>query len=101
MSVAVDLIIRERSHQLSKGYNQEHDDSYEQQGVLAVAAAVYAAYPDNWLCGDESPVPRWVDPETICVDEEPEARIRDLVKAGALIVAEIERLQRVIRRAGS
>ena len=88
---ALELIAVERAAHISReGWTPEHDDKHA-NGDLARAASVYAlnaASPiyrtdgDPWLWPwDRS----WFKPTN---------RIRDLVKAGALIVAEIERLQR-------
>lgn len=95
-SKALDLIAAERERQKSgEGWTAEHDDAHT-DGSLAHAAAAYAMpgdvrsmfdefggnalWPESW--GIE-----WFKPT-------PHDRVRELVKAGALIVAEIERLQR-------
>lgn len=102
-SDAVKLIADERSRQQSQeGWTIEHDDCHE-CGELAQAAACYAIgkrikYFNGWISfhgnGEEPRLTKlwpWGDDWW-----KPSAgdRIRDLVKAGALIVAEIERLQR-------
>lgn len=88
-SSAVSLIAAERERQLQvEGWDQSHDDNHIFD-ELAIAAACYAMPPSisartkhwPWDCG-------WWKPS-------PEDRIRELVKAGALIVAEIDRLQRL------
>ena len=91
-----ELIAEERARQVSsEGWTAEHDDAHK-DGELAVAAAIYAA-PGY----ERSNKPRvrgaiiqfwpwdmsWWKP---CRDN----RVRELVKAGALIAAEIDRLQR-------
>lgn len=88
---AIDLIDEERSRQIQdEGWTPEHDDGH-QHGELAKAAACYATPEESrFMLGrhiwpwDEA----WWKPE-------PHDRIRELVKAGALIVAEIDRLQRL------
>jgi hypothetical protein len=89
---AIELISDERSRQLvQEGWTAEHDDSHD-DGELAIAAACYALpalrrysisnrrkSPDMWPWED-----RWWKPGD---------RIRELVKAAALIAAEIDRLQ--------
>lgn len=83
-----ELIAIERARQaFIEGWTPEHDDEHE-DGELARAAACYAD-PVPW-----HPVPprwpwerRWWKPS-------PEDRVRELMKAGALIAAEIDRLQR-------
>jgi hypothetical protein len=88
----VELIAQERQRQIdSEGFSIEHDDSHT-DGELAYAAACYASpHPTENYYGtphDWPFSPTWWKPS-------PNNRIRDLVKAGALIVAEIERLQRL------
>lgn len=84
-------VIAERRRQIEvKGRTPEHDDGHT-GGELAAAAACYvmAAYlgsddgfsPGLWPWADE-----WRKPS--------KSPRRDLVKAGALIIAEIERLDR-------
>ena len=83
----LELISQERQRQVSvEGFTQEHDDKAT-DGQLALAARCYAAascysspMPLSWPW-----LPRWWKPED---------KIRNLVKAGALIAAEIDRLQR-------
>ena len=81
----IDEIGAERKRQgWDEGWTPEHDDKHD-RGEMARAAAAYA-YPTPRL-GDECwPWDfKWFKRTT---------RRRDLVKAGALIVAEIERLDR-------
>ena len=88
---AIAMISAERERQVSaERYGPYHDDQHT-GGTLAKAAAVYALperyrgainYPSGWR-----------------FKPSPHNRIRELVKAGALIVAEIERLQRKARGA--
>lgn len=100
MSKAADDVLAERARQVSaEGWTTEHDDEHR-RGELASAAACYAApfrvfqaverpgrayetftsYEDGWPWAD-----RWWKPKD---------RRADLVRAGALILAEIERLDR-------
>jgi hypothetical protein len=101
----VDLIAAERQRQVEdERWTDYHDDGHE-DGALALAAAVYALptaerdteiqvlvantwtprkirfhlWPFGW---------NWFKPT-------PDDRVRELVKAGALIAAEIDRLQRL------
>ena len=82
MSV-VDEIRDERERQVSaEGWSPRHDDR-QSHGEIASAAAAYAIgdpgfWPAAW------PRAYW----------KPKSRRRDLVRAAALIVAEIERLDR-------
>lgn len=78
-------VLAERQRQTdAEGWTAEHDDEHA-FGELADAAACYAAYgasalPTLWPFDRE-----WWKPTN---------RRRNLVKAGALIIAEIERLDR-------
>lgn len=83
------LIAVERQRQTDvEGWTPEHDNEHE-LGELATAAACYALpdiYEEWWPWA-----PTWWKPSG---EYEGAGRIRDLVKAGALIAAEIDRLQR-------
>lgn len=93
----VEMIAAERQRQVEQeGWTASHDDTHG-GGELAQAAACYAwppprppsvktAYPENW---DWKPVAH-----DLGNGYKPEDRIRELVKAGALIAAEIDRLGR-------
>lgn len=85
-------ILAERQRQIeNEGWTLEHDDKHA-QGELARAAACYALF--RW------PGPRYAD-YVACIWPwahswwKPVGHRRNLVKAGALILAEIERLDRV------
>lgn len=97
----LDEIALERQHQSDLGFNKGHDDQLH-NGALARAAAAYA-----WLAGS----PNYdASKSTIGVRSEkdypfsiwpfdtswwkPKGRRKDLVRAAALIVAEIERIDR-------
>ena len=85
LSRAADDVIAERVRQTeSEGWTAEHDDEHE-GGELAEAAACYAlgtatsdTWPGSW---DQA----WWKPRD---------RRRNLVRAAALLIAEIERLDR-------
>ena len=81
----IDEIAAERKRQIEvEGWTVEHDDKHS-DGSLAMAATCYATvYP---LAGSYWPwdIKWW----------KPKDRRRDLIRAGALIVAEIERLDRL------
>jgi hypothetical protein len=87
----VELIAAERKRQIEEeGFTAEHDDM-QKGGQLASAAAYYAVRSDMriWLKRLLWPWPdAWRKPT-------PDNRIRELEKAGALIAAEIDRLQRL------
>lgn len=90
---AIELIAAERARQVSvEGWTPGHDDEHD-DGSLALAAACYAMPPDSmgrWASDIGPPIEWPWDDEAW----KPGDRQRELVKAGALIVAEIERLQR-------
>lgn len=86
----IDLIAAERTRQIVElGWSDQHDDEHP-RGELSCAAICYAAEPGAradlvdefwpWSCDAWRP--------------SPQNRIRELVKAGALIAAEIDRLIR-------
>ena len=106
----IDLIREERERQVQQeGWTEEHDKQHE-GGELALAACCYASpvqlfilrgrhsyidpWPDWWDdCWDKRY--RNLDDELIPNTELPtNLRVRNLVKAAALIAAEIDRLQR-------
>lgn len=95
----VELIAAERERQIAvEGWTPEHDDEHD-NGEMASAAVAYAGAPGRWdpsecragTAGARTPLgwpwdPKWWKPTGDAV--------RDLAKAGALIAAEIDRLQR-------
>lgn len=87
----IDLITKERERQLEQeGWTVDHDQQHK-KGELAKAAACYAAplvTRKAWdLLSRIWPWDmKWWKPT-------PDDRIKELVKAGALIAAEIDRLQ--------
>ena len=90
-SKGVELIAAERARQVEvKGWTAEHDDEYL-AGQLVDAAAAYARYGDHPRFAKSPPMlwpwpAEWWKPS--------HGPIRSLVKAGALIAAEIDRLLR-------
>lgn len=113
----VDLIAAERQRQIeAEGWTPEHDDGH-MNASLAIAAACYAApwpifreqrqaravvFVDPWPWDDHSDARKKDErgyaanhPHNFPLDfEKPARRIDRLVKAGALIAAEIDRIQR-------
>ena len=86
---ALMAMLEERMRQVSvEGWTPEHDDEHR-SGGLADAAACYALHGGGL-------------PQELCLDHwpwdmswwKPSSKMRDLEKAGALLIAECERLQR-------
>lgn len=94
MKTAIQLIVKERKRQIRKGYTPQSDDRYT-DSRLSEAAAAYMLPPEFDNEGPEDFTrgdiwPWW--PSSF--KRSPDDRIKELVKACALGVAEIERLQR-------
>lgn len=94
MSTGIDLIAKERQRQIDKeGWTKEHD-SQHRIGVLAMAGASYAL-PELWRqnisSGINKPPFCWPFSENWWKPS-PNDRVKELVKAGALIAAEIDKL---------
>lgn len=102
MKTGIELIALERLRQIeAEGWTPEHDAMHD-KGELAEAAAYYAITPGQraWLDNSELFIsannglgtsmwpwrPEWFKPS-------PNDRVKELTKAGALIAAEIDRLQ--------
>lgn len=108
----IEQIAMERLRQINQeGWTPEHDDEHT-DGSLALVAICYATpipifqregdeqyfafvdpWPDSWdSAWDKRPFDRY---HGKLREPTPDERIRMLVKAGALIAAEIDRLQRI------
>lgn len=91
----IELIAEERQRQIEKeGWTVEHDIFEHHYGQLAAAAASYALTEEERkkLWTDKEVPPIWPFEKEYwkpC----PNNRIKELVKAGALIAAEIDRLR--------
>ncbi|HCG0240758.1 TPA: hypothetical protein NI943_005591 [Pseudomonas aeruginosa] len=84
----LDVLAERRRQVEAEGWTPEHDDEHD-NGEMALAAASYAAYAHIELSGDLPFCWPW--------DQQwwkPTTTRRDLVKACALGLAEIERLDR-------
>lgn len=89
----VELIAAERERQIEDdGFNASHDDRHD-LGEMAIVASAYAVHSANIVRGHNTPMPPQWPWDTNCWNPNPNP-IRNLVKAGALIAAEIDRLQR-------
>lgn len=96
MQTPLELIQEERYRQQDEhAFSTEHDDQHS-AGELAMAAMCYCLDP-MWRPAAMAPLGwPWVgNGEMDGFKPTPFDRVRELVKAGALIVAEIERLQRI------
>lgn len=97
MKTGIDLITEERQRQIEvEGWTKEHDAGYK-NSELAKAAICYADpntyyHQENKIMAHRVPNRFWPKKWDIRWFK-PTDRIRDLVKAGALIAAEIDRLQ--------
>lgn len=88
MSV-IDEIVEERKRQVGvEGYEPEHDDEHK-MGEIAAAAAAYAAASSEVL--EASSEALW----PFTSDFKPKDSRRNLIRAAALIVAEISRIDRL------
>ena len=104
MNNATDDVLAERAHQRSvEGWTDAHDDDHDDRS-LAAAALCYVSqyYCRSWLFrfdeaneyANDPPPEYW----PVSWDEcwwKPKNPRRDLVRAAALIIAEIERLDRM------
>lgn len=96
MKTGVELITEERARQVSQeGWTSEHDDEHS-EGEIAEAAACYASLASEQAGGGGlalvPPVPAaWPWDESWW---KPRDQLRNLVRAGAMIAAEIDRMQR-------
>jgi hypothetical protein len=99
MKNGIELIAQERKRQIElDGYTSLNDKEY-QEGELANAAAYYALTDElidfinqNW--GNDMHLHIWPF-DLNSIKRTPEDRIRELQKAGALIAAEIDRINNI------
>lgn len=93
----VELIAEERNKQLAI-YSSEHDDSHGYGGLAVVAAALAIHGTDAHIDDPHERVGDFNYDMWGLVEENKHDRIRRLTIAGALIAAEIDREQRILRR---
>lgn len=109
MKSGIELISEERQRQIeSEGWTAEHDAEHTDQSI-AISAALYAM-PEHYRNKTEHDIDgydlvdrfwaweyRWWKPSLIgpSVEDNLNGRIKELQKAGALIAAEIDRLQNI------
>lgn len=90
MKTGIEIIAEERTRQIEKeGWSESHDDEHF-TGALAGAGASYALW--HWSRTDAERLFPF-DKKWLKASEED--RVRNLAKAGALIAAEIDRLNRL------
>lgn len=98
LSAALADIAAERRRQIEQeGWTPEHDDAHS-DGQMATAAACYAISAHNVIRYKRITMPSWWPWDSKWW--KPGTTRRDLVKAGALIAAEIERLDRAAQKGG-
>jgi hypothetical protein len=92
-------IVEERVRQVEvEHFTLAHDDAY-QHGELALAAAAlasFAGYSDHRRAGQQL-TKSWPSTWPAGWEWKPKDRRRDLIRAAALIIAEVERLDRQAR----
>jgi hypothetical protein len=98
MKTAIELIAQERQRQIDvKGYHPEHDDGHH-DGALLKASMCYVDTAVHQVMNPGFRIPPCYHHKCWPFERESfkprNPAIRNLVKAAALIVAEIERLQR-------
>lgn len=93
----IEDVFAERKRQItSEGWTAAHDDEHD-GGEMAIAGACYAMRADRVGGGHDVPK-EWPWDKAWW---KPKNKRRDLVRAAALIIAEIERLDRLISPEGS
>lgn len=93
-SSAADDVLNERERQINvEGWDESHDDEHDDES-LALAAVCYAFPPNDLQINDELGIPVYWPDSWAYAHWKPKDRRRDLVRAAALIIAEIERLDR-------
>jgi len=107
MSKATDDVLAERQRQMTvEGWTEDHDDQHI-DGSMALAACCYASlaaeyvgvcgsgervHPSSYVC--MPPSHHWPASWSLAWWK-PKSPRRDLVRAAALLIAEIERLDRI------
>lgn len=101
MSKATEDVLAERQRQIeAEGWTAEHDDEHD-SGELADVAACYAlgVYSDRADAGVPGDIPPYWPQSWDESWWRPKSRRRNLVRAAALLIAEIERLDRAALKA--
>lgn len=101
---AVDVLAERQRQIKAEGFTPEHDDLHT-EGQLARAAAAYAVAADSAIYEADKLRPAWNESYIAGVSRvwpwnwtlwKPTNKRRDLVKAAALLLAEIERVDRTL-----
>lgn len=93
MNQSIHDIMAERAVQISRGYDSKHDDNHPDQSIALVAALVADPFP-SWAYDEGNGWPEGTAAHIINKHK----RRRQLVIAAAMLVAEIERLDRSCSR---
>jgi hypothetical protein len=92
----VELIAAERKRQIEEeGFTAEYDDQYSMNELARLAAGYAIPSDERELLQGKGIFRYFLSSNEMEWQATPGNRIRELTKAGALIVAEIDRLQRV------
>lgn len=98
MKTGAKLIAEERARQISvEGWTPEHDDKHRRRQLAVAAESYLATHSSPDVCVPRCPqlaAPCWNWPWAKKWWKPSPDPVRNLVKAGALIAAEIDRLQR-------
>lgn len=90
MKTGIELVSEERNRQIEvEKFTHNHDDKINKNGELVLAAVSYALPPNDAIEREVFYPSNWVSYKPT-----PNDRIKELTKAGALIIAEIDRLLR-------
>ena len=84
-----DVLAERRRQQKVEGFTSDWDDAYTTR-AMSVAAACYIHYADSYPAGSKPPHWPW---DTIWWKPSPDPR-RNMIKAAALILADLDRLDR-------
>ena len=94
MYTGIELIAAERKRQIEvEGWTPDNDDAHI-SGAMAVAAGCYALFADAFPNAGEPP-PQWPWDAKWW---KPKDYVYDLVRAGALIAAELDRVLRIMEK---
>ena len=86
MKTGIELIAEERATHEAKGWDAAHDDLHDKGQMARVASD---------LAGNDTDSLEWASDPWGLVHKHRNDRVKQLVIAGALIAAEIDRLQRL------